>query len=900
MDEFTPMMHQYLQIKKEKPDTILFFRLGDFYEMFFDDAKIASQILNITLTSREAGKNKRVPMCGLPYHAAESYIAKLIKVGKRVAICEQVEDPKTAKGLVKREVIRTITPGNVLSPTLLEDKVQNYLACINKDKSGIGLAFIEPSTGEFRLTEFRDNASETKLFAELTRIGPKECLIPERLRDDASLSAFARDMSMSITIQDDWVFSLDTAQSTLCGFFGTTTLDGFGCSHLNSGISAAGTIIRYLKETQSSSLSHITKITPYRPEEFMAIDPASWRNLELTSTIRSGEKTGSLIWVLDQTVTAMGGRLLRSWIHQPLLKIEEIVCRQEGIEVFFRSSSLRETIIPYLKSIHDLARLVGRIDAGLANARDLIALKESLLVVPNIKTALRGSSTSGGGSPSGGGITCQGSFLSGTCPSKVMEDILLDLDELRDVVELIDTAIHDTPPLSIREGGIIKPGYNQELDELHSMTRDAKGWIINLQKEEIKRTGIGSLKIGYNKVFGYYIEITKANLHLVPEDYIRKQTIANGERFIAPQLKEKEVQILSASQRIAEIEYEIFMNVRSDILSKIDRIQQVSQAIAMLDVLSSLAKVAVENDYTRPLVNDGDVILLKDARHPVVERIMTGERFVPNDTLIDRADNQILIITGPNMAGKSTYIRQVALIVLMAQIGSFVPAKKAEIGVVDQIFTRVGASDELIKGQSTFMVEMVETANILNNSTSKSLIILDEIGRGTSTFDGVSIAWAVAEYIHNHNSLKARTLFSTHYHELTELELLLGGIKNYNIAVKEWGDKIIFLRKVIPGGADKSYGIHVARLAGLPKEVILRATEILDNLEMESISGNGKPKLAMVKGRRGEKEKYVRLSIFDLAQEINDKAVTALKQMDIDNLTPIEALNRLHELKKMV
>ncbi len=894
MSEFTPMMHQYLQIKKEKPDTILFFRLGDFYEMFFDDAKTASQILSITLTSREAGKGKRVPMCGIPYHAAEAYIAKLIKAGKRVAICEQVEDPKTAKGLVKREVVRTITPGNVLSPTLLEDKVQNYLACINKDKSGIGLAFIEPSTGEFRLAEF---GNEAKLWTELTRIGPKECLIPERLKGDASLIAFAADISMSITIQDDWVFSIDTAQSTLCGFFGTTTLDGFGCSHLNPGVSAAGVIIRYLKETQSSSLSHITKIIPYRPEEFMAIDPASWRNLELTSTIRSGEKTGSLIWVLDQTGTAMGGRLLRSWIQQPLLKVEEIVSRQEGIEAFFRSSSLRETIISYLKPIHDLARLVARIDAGLANARDLIALKESLLVVPSIKIVLQGDSISGEDSISGR------DSVVGTCQGNVIEDIQLDLDELRDIVDLIDIAIHDTPPLSLREGGIIKPGYSQELDELHSMTRDAKGWIINLQKEEIKRTGIGSLKIGYNKVFGYYIEITKANLHLVPDDYIRKQTIANGERFIAPQLKEKEVQILSASQRIAEIEYEIFMNVRSEILGKIDRIQRVSQAIAMLDVLSSLAKVAVENDYTRPLINDGDVIMLKDARHPVVERIMSGERFVPNDTLLNRTDNQILIITGPNMAGKSTYIRQVALIVLMAQIGSFVPAKKAEIGVVDQIFTRVGASDELIKGQSTFMVEMIETANILNNSTSKSLIILDEIGRGTSTFDGVSIAWAVAEYIHNHTSLKARTLFSTHYHELIELELLFKGIKNYNIAVKEWGDKIIFLRKVVPGGADKSYGIHVAKLAGLPKEVILRATEILDNLEMESISGSGKPKLARVKEKRGEsgeKEKYVRLSIFDLAQEINDKAVAALKQMDIDNITPIEALNKLHELKKMV
>ncbi|PJB28741.1 DNA mismatch repair protein MutS [Candidatus Desantisbacteria bacterium CG_4_9_14_3_um_filter_40_11] len=870
MSEFTPMMSQYLNIKKEKPNTILFFRLGDFYEMFFEDAKVASQILNITLTAREGGKNKKVPMCGLPYHAAESYIAKLIKAGKKVAICEQVEDPKTAKGLVKREVVRTITPGTVLSPALLEDKVNNYLVAINKDKASIGLAFVESSTGEFMVSEF---SSEAKLFAELMRLGPKECLIPESLRDDPAISVFARDNQMSITLQDDWTFSLDTAQSTLCGFFGTITMDGFGCGNLTHGIGAAGAIIRYLKETGQSSLSHITRVTPYSSEEFMSIDPASWRNLELTKTIRSGEKTGSLIWVLDQTGTAMGGRLLRSWIQQPLLNEMEIIYRQDGVEEFRQSSSLREKITTCLKSIHDLARLAGRIDAGLANARDIIALKESLLIVPSIKTALA------------------------TCKSNSIKDTIRDLDELRDIVELIDKAIHDTPPLSLREGGIIKSGYNQDLDKLHEITRDAKGWILRLQQEEIKRTGIGSLKISYNKVFGYYIEITKANLHLVPQDYIRKQTIANGERFITPQLKEKEVQILSASERITGIEYEIFLMVRAEIISKIDRIQQVSRAIAILDVLVSMAKVAVENDYTRPVINDGDTILLKDARHPVVEKVLAGEGFVPNDTLLDQSNNQILIITGPNMAGKSTYIRQVALIVLMAQIGSFVPAKKAEIGVVDQIFTRVGASDELMKGQSTFMVEMIETANILNNSTPKSLVILDEIGRGTSTFDGVSIAWAVAEYIHNHSSVKARTLFATHYHELTELEVVFKGIKNYNIAVKEWGDKIIFLRKIIPGGADKSYGIHVAKLAGLPKEVILRATEILDNLEMESIAGDGKPKLAKVKGK---KEKHVQLDIFDLAQAINDKAIEALKQIDVNNLTPIEALNKLYELKKMV
>jgi DNA mismatch repair protein MutS len=878
MHQLTPMMQQYLRIKQEKPDVILFFRLGDFYEMFFEDAKIASKILNLTLTSREAGKNNRVPMCGVPYHAAETYISKLIQAGKKVAICEQIEDPKLAKGLVKREVIRTITPGTVLTTTLLEDKTHNYLVSINKSNKKIGFAFIEPSTGEFKVTEF---TKDTDMISELTRLLPKECLIPESLKEDNTLTMIAKDISMSITLQADWVFTEDTAKEILCELFGTTTLDGFGCTHLTAGIGAAGAIIQYLKDTQQSELNHIIRIIPYSTSDFMTIDTATWRNLELTQTIRTGEKTGTLIWVLDKTVTAMGGRMLRTWIYQPLIKPQDIIYRQEGIEIFYKNSTLRKELLQLLKDIHDLIRLTSRIDAELANARDLIALKESLLVIPRIKK-----------------------LLSEYTSINIINDIFNNLDEMKDIVVLIDNSITNNPPISLREGGIIRSGYNQELDELYKITQDVGNWLIKLQQQEINRTGITSLKIGYNKVFGYYIEVTKPNLHLVPKHYIRKQTLANAERFITPELKEKETQILNAKDRINELEYNLFLEIRAQITKKIDRIQQVGNAIALLDVLLSLAHVAIENNYVKPIVNTEDIISIKDGRHPVVEKVLSEERFVPNDTFLDLKDNQILVITGPNMAGKSTYIRQVALIVLMAQIGSFVPAREATIGVVDKIFSRVGASDELIKGQSTFMVEMIETANILNNSTPKSLIVLDEIGRGTSTFDGVSIAWAVAEYIHNHEPTRARTLFATHYHELTELELLLERVKNYQVLVKEWNDRIIFLRKIVPGNTDKSYGIHVARLAGLPEIVIKRAGEILSKLEMESITKDGKPKIGetttYVKGKK--KKYYPTTNIFELACKHmnNNKVIEEIKHLDINTLTPIDALNKLYELKKMI
>lgn len=865
MNKITPMMRQYLQIKQKMKDTILFFRLGDFYEMFFDDAKIASKILGITLTQRETGKGNMVPLAGIPYHAAEGYIARLIKAGKKVAICEQVEDPKTAKGIVKREIIRTVTPGTVLNPSLLEDKVHNYLAAINKNNNKFGFSFIDPSTGEFRVTEL---SALTELFTELTRITPQECLIPASLQEDELVGKL---QDLTITFQDDWIFNHSTGFNTLCELFGTSSLDGFGCENLYLGIGASGAIIHYLKETQRCALTYVNRLTPYFTSDFMILDTTTLRNLELTKTIRSGEKTGSLIWVLDKTMTAMGGRLLRSWIQQPLIDVDKIVYRQQGVKELVVLTTIRTELSQILKNIHDIERLISRLDTGLANARDLVALKESLRIVPNIKDKLN------------------------TLNSKIIKDINAELEDLSDITGLIERVIVDSPPLSLRDGGLIKEGYFQELDELRSISKDAKNWIVRLQQDEIRRTKINSLKVGYNKVFGYYIEVTNPNLHLVPKDYIRKQTLTNAERFITPQLKEFEAKILNAQDKIVEIEYEIFLKVRAQIMEEVKRIQKIANAIALLDVLISLAAVAVENDYIMPEVNKEDVISIKDGRHPVVEKVLVGERFVPNDTFINSKTEQILIITGPNMAGKSTYIRQVALIVLMAQIGSFVPASKATIGIVDRIFTRIGASDELVKGQSTFMIEMIETANILNNSTPKSLIILDEVGRGTSTFDGVSIAWAVAEYIHNNPYLQARTLFATHYHELTELEFSLKRVKNYNIAVKEWNDKIIFLRKIVKGGTDRSYGIHVAQLAGLPPQVITRASEILSGLEMSSIGREGIPKLSTIKPH--DIPQPIQLTLFE---PTSHKIIEELKELDLNKMTPIDAINKLNELKNMI
>ncbi len=830
MTELTPMMRQYLKIKEKNKDAILLFRLGDFYEMFFEDAKVASRILQITLTSRKTGKGGRVPMCGVPYHAIDNYIARLVRAGHRVAICEQVEDPALAKGIVKRETVRLITPGTVLTDTLLEEKKNNFLVALNKDKDKLGLSLVDLSTGEFKLTQLKERE---ELHSELTRLSPSECLLPERLREDGSfMRNLGEEAQMLITYREDFSFLPETAYQTLTAHFHTHSLKGFGCEDLPLAIGAAGAIVDYLKETQKTALSHIAKLSVYSPSEFMVLDGATQRNLELIHTL-AGAKGASLLAILDETVTSMGGRKMRNWMLQPLLKAAKIKERQEAVEEFFNQSSCRNKVSRILKGFPDLERLSSRASCGLANARDLVALGNALRIIPEIKKEIA------------------------PCQSKLVKNLNANLETLDELTELISQAIVDEPPLTLREGRLIKEGYSEGLDELRKISREGSRWIANLQAKEIERTRVNSLKVRYNKVFGYYIEVTKPNLKLVPPDYIRKQTLVNAERFITPELKDYESRILGAEERMKDLEYKIFVEVREKVAKQSERIQTVADILATLDVLTGLAEVAVRNNYVRPEVNENYLISIKDGRHPVLEKVL-DDPFVPNDTLLGGEENQLLIITGPNMAGKSTYIRQIALIVLMAQMGSFLPVKEATIGVVDRIFTRVGALDELSRGMSTFMVEMTETANILNNATSKSLIVLDEIGRGTSTFDGISIAWAVAEYIHDKENLRAKTLFATHYHELTELSLTLPRVKNYNVAVREWNEEVIFLRKVVEGGSDRSYGIHVAKLAGLPREIIERAKDILAKLEKRAFTEDIRPKLS-----RSGKGEMVQLGLFD-------------------------------------
>ena len=862
--ELTPMMRQYLKIKKGNKDAILLFRLGDFYEMFFDDAKVASKILHITLTSRAAGKGGRVPMCGVPYHAIDNYIARLVRAGHRVAICEQVEDPAMAKGIVRRETVRLITPGTALTDTLLEEKRNNFLVAVNKDKEKVGLSLVDLSTGEFKLTELKEGE---ELGNELTRLSPAECLLPERMREDGKfMKGLREEAKMLITHREDFSFLPETAYQTLISHFHTHSLEGFGCEDLPLAIGAAGALIDYLKETQKTALSHIAKIGVYYTSEFMVLDGATQRNLELTRTF-AGVRGASLLTILDETVTSMGGRKVRKWMLQPLCKVDEIKERQEAVEEFFNQSSRRKKMRQILKEFPDLERLSSRASCGLANARDLVALGSALRIIPEVKKEI--------------------SF----CQSKLAKNLNANLETLDELDELISRAIVDEPPLTLREGGLIKEGYSEELDGLRKISREGKQWIANLQAKEIKRTGISSLKVKYNKVFGYYIVVTKPNLKLVPPDYIRKQTLVNAERFITPGLKDYESRVLGAEERMKELEYKIFVEVREETAKQSERIQAVADILATLDVLAGLAEVAVRNNYVRAEVNAGDLISIKDGRHPVLEKVR-DDPFVPNDALLDGEENQLLIITGPNMAGKSTYIRQIALIVLMAQMGSFVPVREATIGVVDRIFTRVGALDELARGMSTFMIEMTETANILNNATSRSLIVLDEIGRGTSTFDGISIAWAVAEYIHDQESSRAKTLFATHYHELTELSLTLPRVKNYNVAVREWNEEVIFLRKVVEGGSDRSYGIHVAKLAGLPREVIERAKDILARLEKRAFTEDIRPKLSAL----GKRE-TVQLDLF---QTQPHPVVEEIEKLDLENLSLRQALDKLYELKKKV
>ena len=866
MGQLTPMLRQYLGIKEQYPDAILFFRMGDFYEMFFEDARIASRILGITLTSRGTYEGEKVPMCGVPHHASRNYVARLIEGGWKVAICDQVEDPKESKGIVKREVVRVVTPGSVVDEADVDTRENVYLAAVSRDKNSVfGLAHAELSTGEFRVTELHE---WNDVLDELGRIGPAEVLIPEgmELLNGKSLS------HMRLEKLTREIFEPGRAESLLKDQLGVPSLAGFGCEDMRAGIVAAGAIVAYLLETQKGSPEHMKEISTYRLGDYMFLDEATCTHLELVRTMRRHSVKGSLISILDRSVTPMGARLLRKWLSYPLVNLEKIHQRLAAVATLKNDPILREELREELSGVYDLERLNGRVALGRANARDLLALKNSLLILPRIKQMLADS------------------------PSILLADLAKRLDPLEEIAVLIEKSIHENPPLSLKEGGIIKKGYSEELDGLIALSRDGKKWIAAFAQQEQERTGISSLKVGYNRIYGYYIEVSKVNQHLVPEDYIRKQTLVNGERYITEPLKVMEEKVLGAEEKRVEMEFRLFQHIREQIGRENQRLKQTAGIVARIDAVAGLSEAAEQNHYACPVVDDGLRIDIRDGRHPVIEQTVTDEEFVPNDTSLDGKDQQVLIITGPNMAGKSTVLRQTALIVLMAQMGSFVPASKAEIGLVDRIFTRVGASDDLTKGRSTFMVEMNETANILRHATPRSLVILDEIGRGTSTFDGLSIAWAVAEALHDRDGQGVRTLFATHYHELTELVASKARVKNYNIAVKEWNNRIIFLRKLVPGGTSRSYGIQVARIAGVPEEVLKRAKEILDNLEGEDVDEAGRPLLARTFPKK-KGEEMVQLSLFGSG---DNHLLERIRKLDIASMTPLEALVELNKLKEYV
>jgi DNA mismatch repair protein MutS len=863
----TPLMRQYTQIKSQHKDAILFFRMGDFYEMFNEDARVASRALQITLTKRGKSEGMDIPLCGIPYHAVDSYIAKLIRQGFKVAVCEQVEDPRKAKGIVKREVIRIVTPGTVLEEGLLEERENHFLAAWLAVNGGIGLSFLDLTTGEFLVTERRGDHLPEFLLDRFGTYEPREMIVPEEIKGSPLLKQIVLEYPrLPVQYMEGWTFEGAEAYRKLTQHFQTASLEGFGCEDQGLGIAAAGALLHYVEETQKGSIPHIRGLRTIRDGDRMFLDSSTIRNLELVRSNLDGGKRGSLLNVLDCTQTAMGGRTLRSDLLSPLLDLHEIQSRQAAVAEFFEHPSILDDLRDRLNPVYDMERLIGRVTLGAANARDLLALSSSLGVLPEIRVLMK------------------------EVTSELLGVLRERIDELQDVCNLIEEAIHEDPPLTLREGRVIRDGYFQELDELRSIGREGKGWIARLENQERERTGIGNLKVKYNKVFGYYIEVTKTNLNNVPGDYIRKQTLVNAERFITPELKEYEAKVLGAEEKIVELEAELFVKVREQVAAESARIQKTAGALAELDALGSLAESARQNRYVRPDMTNETGIHIQDGRHPVLEALENTEPFVSNDTVMDTDQERLLIITGPNMAGKSTYMRQVALIVLMSQMGGFIPAREAKIGIVDRIFTRVGASDALIRGQSTFMVEMNETSNILHNATDRSLIILDEIGRGTSTFDGISIAWAVAEFIHNR--LHARTLFATHYHELTELAMTLPGVKNYNIAVKEWNDQVIFLRKIVEGGADKSYGIQVARLAGLPSGVIERSREVLANLEKSELDESGAPVIA-----HSEDNETV-VPQLDLFGSRPHPVLKDLQDTDLQNMTPLEALNRLADLKK--
>ncbi|MCX7875800.1 MAG: DNA mismatch repair protein MutS [Melioribacteraceae bacterium] len=863
----TPLMAQYAKIKANYPDTILLFRVGDFFETFEEDAKTASKVLGITLTKRANGAAGEVPLAGFPHHAIDSYLPKLVRNGYRVAICEQLEDPKFAKGIVKRDVIEIITPGVTTSEKILDHKKNNYLLSVYIENEIAGLAFADISTGEFQAFE----VFQYNFIQQIENINPSEILIPKKHKNFLEQQIQKVLPLTRITKIDDWIFDYNYGYELLLNHFNTKNLKGFGLENFVNGICAAGVTLNYLKETQKANLNHINKISRYNPSDFMVLDFSTKRNLEITFTIQGGEREGSLISILDKTETSMGGRLLKKWITSPLRKLEPILQRQTCIDEFVKNKIIRVNIKNEFKEIGDLERLSSKLCTGRINPREMILLKNSLKKIPLIKQILDQST------------------------NEFINSINENLNPLEPIVELIENSINEDPPISLSDGEVIKYGYNKELDELRSISANAKNWIAELQKSERERTKIPSLKVSYNKVFGYYIEISNAHKDKIPENYIRKQTLVNSERYITPELKEYEDKILNAHENIINLEFRIFEEIRNEIVKHVEEIQENANQIATLDCFQSFAECAVEYNYCKPEINESDSIEIIDGRHPVVERILPpSEKFTPNNCKLSSSENQIIILTGPNMAGKSVYLRQIGLIVLLAQIGSFVPALKASIGLVDRIFTRVGASDNISAGESTFLVEMQEAANILNNATSKSLILLDEIGRGTSTFDGISIAWAITEYLHDNPNVRAKTLFATHYHELNEMADIFPRIKNYKVEVREYGDKVIFLHKVNEGSADHSYGIQVAQMAGLPPFVTKRAKEILANLESKELTPYEMKKVKLAKQKQQDE---LQINLFEIKDDSLRKEIS---DISIDELTPIQALNKLNELKKKI
>ena len=861
----TPLMAQYYKVKQAHPDTILLFRVGDFFETFEDDAKLASKVLGITLTKRSNGSAGDTPLAGFPHHAIDNYLPKLVRAGYRVAVCEQTENPKFAKGIVKREVVEVVTPGVTLSDKLLDHKKNNYLLAIAVLDQICGLSFCDISTGEYYVFEI----PLAQLGEQIESINPSEFLIPKRDKEFLGKIIDRINPSLRITKLEDWIFNFDFANELIKNHFKTVTLKGFGIENLSAGIIAAGAVLNYLNETQRVNLSHLNRISIYNPSDYMILDYSTKRNLEITFSINDGGREGSLISILDKTQTAMGGRLLKKWISAPLRDLDPIKKRHDSVEELLKNKKVRKDLNENLSEVGDLERLISRICTSRATPREVVAVKSSLKKIPAIKELLTVLKVS------------------------TLQNISEQLDPLENIVDKISTAIIDSPPAAINEGGIIRNGFSAELDELRDISLHGKEWIATLQQNERERTGISSLKVNFNNVFGYYIDVSHTHKNKIPENYIRKQTLVNSERFITPELKEYEDKILNAQEKINELESQLFNEIRAIVANEAETIQKNARVIAMLDCLNNFAQCAEEYNYIKPIVDESDRINIVQGRHPVVERILDpGNKYTPNDSLLDNDDQQIILLTGPNMAGKSVYLRQVGLIVLLAQIGSFVPAKEASIGIVDRIFTRVGASDNITAGESTFLVEMQEAANILNNATAKSLILLDEIGRGTSTFDGISIAWAITEYLHENPEISAKTLFATHYHELNEMAELFPKIKNYKVEVREYDDKVVFLHKVNPGRADHSYGIQVAQMAGLPLFVTNRAKEVLDNLESKELTPY-EIKKERLKKLKSETDNQI--SLFEFK---DDSLRTEINKMELDKITPIEALNKLNELKK--